>query len=267
MATASFLSNKYWILRHGKSIPNEKGLIVSSIENGILPEYQLAPEGVEQAQLAGEQFLKELKENSTSLENVRICYSPFSRTIHTAKVAASVLNLSFEGPQCKMMEDLRERSFGPSFELLSHDKKFGLLMRKIHSSGLKVEKALKMLLQGLPKQFFKLSPYFKGVRSWWSAMGIPFRFFRRSSDQPPSKKMDRLLMIWNQHYKPSLPKLFSRSIGNLHSSPESFDLSFEFQYLVAGLIEEDYFNNFPLSSSSKENPTAIADGRNTKCSF
>ncbi|XP_004140403.1 uncharacterized protein LOC101220672 isoform X1 [Cucumis sativus] len=122
MATASFLRNRYWILRHGKSIPNEKGLIVSSTENGILPEYQLAPEGVEQARLAGVQFLKELKENSILLENVRICYSPFSRTIHTAKVAASVLNLPFEGPQCKMIENLRERYFGPSFELLSHDK-------------------------------------------------------------------------------------------------------------------------------------------------
>ncbi|KAA0035985.1 metal-independent phosphoserine phosphatase [Cucumis melo var. makuwa] len=145
MATASFLRNRYWILRHGKSIPNEKGLIVSSIvcdygpfsslsthlfysllvvwiENGILPEYQLDPEGVEQARLAGIQFLKELKENSILLENVRICYSPFSRTIHTAKVAASVLNLPFEDPQCKMIENLRERYFGPSFELSSHEK-------------------------------------------------------------------------------------------------------------------------------------------------
>lgn len=31
MPTASFLRNRYWVLRHGKSIPNEKGLIVSSI--------------------------------------------------------------------------------------------------------------------------------------------------------------------------------------------------------------------------------------------
>ncbi|KAG7035002.1 hypothetical protein SDJN02_01795, partial [Cucurbita argyrosperma subsp. argyrosperma] len=160
MATAPFLRNKYWILRHGKSIPNEKGLIVSSIENGTLPEYQLASEGVGQAQLAGEQFLKELKENSIPLENVRICYSPFSRTIHTAKVAASALNLPFENPQCKMMKDLRERYFGPSFELLSHDKKSGLLMRKIHSSGLKVEKALKIcavlvVSHGDPLQIFQ----------------------------------------------------------------------------------------------------------------
>ncbi|XWS67629.1 hypothetical protein CRYUN_Cryun04dG0022100 [Craigia yunnanensis] len=58
MATSSFLHNRYWILRHGKSIPNEKGLIVSSLENGILLEYRLASEGVEQAQLAGKLFLK-----------------------------------------------------------------------------------------------------------------------------------------------------------------------------------------------------------------
>ncbi|KAI3947775.1 hypothetical protein MKX01_034440 [Papaver californicum] len=122
MAKFGFLGNKYWILRHGKSIPNEKGLIVSSMENGVLSEYQLADEGVNQARLAGESFQKVLKENNIPIENVRICYSPFSRTRHTAQVAASVLNVSLEGPQCKAMEELRERFFGPSFELQSHDK-------------------------------------------------------------------------------------------------------------------------------------------------
>ncbi|OMO79981.1 Histidine phosphatase superfamily, clade-1 [Corchorus capsularis] len=122
MGKSSFLRNKYWVLRHGKSIPNEKGLIVSSLENGIRSEYQLASEGVEQARLAGELFLKELKENNIPLENVRICYSPFARTRHTAEVAASVLNIPFEGPQCQVIDDLRERYFGPTFELLSHDK-------------------------------------------------------------------------------------------------------------------------------------------------
>ncbi|XP_048317762.2 uncharacterized protein LOC107427201 [Ziziphus jujuba] len=121
-ATASFLRNKYWVLRHGKSIPNERGLIVSSMENGTNPEYELASEGVNQAQLAGELFQKELKENNIPLENVRICYSPFSRTAHTAKVVASVLNIPFEGAQCKVIEDLKERYFGPTFELMSHDK-------------------------------------------------------------------------------------------------------------------------------------------------
>ncbi|XP_059461451.1 uncharacterized protein LOC132190465 isoform X1 [Corylus avellana] len=122
METTSFVRNRYWILRHGKSIPNERGLIVSSMENGTRAEFQLASEGVQQAELAGELFLKALKESNTPLENVRICYSPFSRTTHTAKVVASMLNLPFEGPQCKVMEDLRERFFGPSFELMSHDK-------------------------------------------------------------------------------------------------------------------------------------------------
>ncbi|XP_059433888.1 uncharacterized protein LOC132167012 isoform X2 [Corylus avellana] len=79
METTSFVRNRYWILRHGKSIPNERGLIVSSMENGTRAEFQLASEGVQQAELAGELFLK-------------------------------------------VMEDLRERFFGPSFELMSHDK-------------------------------------------------------------------------------------------------------------------------------------------------
>ncbi|KAG7978389.1 hypothetical protein I3843_05G080400 [Carya illinoinensis] len=90
--TTSFGRNRYWVLSHGKSIPNEKGLIVSSTANNI------------------------------PLENFRICHSPFSRTTHTSKVVASMLNLPFEGPQCKVMEDLRECFFGPSLELMSHDK-------------------------------------------------------------------------------------------------------------------------------------------------
>ncbi|CDP22053.1 unnamed protein product [Coffea canephora] len=59
-ATTSSLAlrNRYWVLRHGKSIPNAKGLIVSSPENGILEEYRLAPEGVDQARLAGRSFQK-----------------------------------------------------------------------------------------------------------------------------------------------------------------------------------------------------------------
>lgn len=31
METTSLLRNRYWVLRHGKSIPNERGLIVSSL--------------------------------------------------------------------------------------------------------------------------------------------------------------------------------------------------------------------------------------------
>ncbi|KAL1190186.1 Metal-independent phosphoserine phosphatase [Cardamine amara subsp. amara] len=118
----SFVGNRYWVLRHGKSIPNERGLIVSSMENGVLPDFQLAPDGVAQAQLAGEFFLKQLKESNIQLDKVRICYSPFSRTTHTARLVAEVLNLPFHAPHSKIIHDLRERYFGPTFELKSHDK-------------------------------------------------------------------------------------------------------------------------------------------------
>ncbi|XP_047323210.1 uncharacterized protein LOC124926923 [Impatiens glandulifera] len=122
MTPLSITRNRYWILRHGKSIPNEKGLIVSSLENGRLEEYRLATEGIDQANLAGESFRQKLLEENIELKDVRICYSPFSRTSHTAKVVASTLDIPFEGTQCKAFEDLRERYFGPSFELQSHDK-------------------------------------------------------------------------------------------------------------------------------------------------
>ncbi|CAL9063915.1 unnamed protein product [Musa banksii] len=120
--TPLFLRNSYWVLRHGKSVPNEKGLIVSSLENGTLEKFGLASEGFNQARLAGELLLKEIDEKKILLENVRICYSPFSRTTDTAKVVADVLGISFDSCQCKAMLELRERYFGPSFELLSHDK-------------------------------------------------------------------------------------------------------------------------------------------------
>ncbi|XP_049935619.1 uncharacterized protein LOC116260454 isoform X2 [Nymphaea colorata] len=98
------LRNKYWVLRHGRSVPNERGLIVSSLTHGKLPEYGLAPEGVQQAKAAGESFLMELKTNNIALENVRICYSPFARTRETAEVVASVLNIPFGSQLCKYSE-------------------------------------------------------------------------------------------------------------------------------------------------------------------
>lgn len=88
----------------------------------MLEEYQLAPEGVIQARSAGELFRKELEDASIPLENVRVCYSPFSRTAHTARTVASALNIPFDSQQCKVMEDLRERYFGPTYELQSHER-------------------------------------------------------------------------------------------------------------------------------------------------
>ncbi|KAG8083492.1 hypothetical protein GUJ93_ZPchr0015g6719 [Zizania palustris] len=92
--------NKYWILRHGRSVPNERGIIVSSLENGMKPEFGLAPQGVEQARLAGELFRKELEELGVPLDSVKICYSPFSRTMETAREVARVLDIPFYSPSC-----------------------------------------------------------------------------------------------------------------------------------------------------------------------
>ncbi|KAJ1270336.1 hypothetical protein BS78_06G046000 [Paspalum vaginatum] len=119
---AAILRNRYWILRHGRSIPNERGIIVSSLENGTKPEFGLAPQGVEQARAAGELLRKELGEMGVSVDSLKIRYSPFSRTTETARAVAGVLGIPFEGPSCQAVVGLRERYFGPSYELLSHDK-------------------------------------------------------------------------------------------------------------------------------------------------
>ncbi|CAN6234364.1 unnamed protein product [Urochloa humidicola] len=118
----AILRNKYWILRHGRSVPNERGLIVSSLENGRKPEYGLALQGFEQARAAGELLRKELEEIGVPVDSVKIRYSPFSRTTETARVVAGVLGIRFVGPSCEAVTGLRERYFGPSYELLSHDK-------------------------------------------------------------------------------------------------------------------------------------------------
>lgn len=116
------LQNKYWVLRHGRSIPNQKGLIVSSVDNGVLPEYGLATDGFLQANAAGELFLKEITTESIPIEKVRIYVSPFSRTRQTAEAVARVLNLPLDGPQIKVTEELRERYFGHRLELQSHNQ-------------------------------------------------------------------------------------------------------------------------------------------------
>ncbi|XP_047069720.1 uncharacterized protein LOC124677811 [Lolium rigidum] len=114
--------NRYWILRHGRSVPNERGIIVSSLENGTKPEFGLAPQGVEQARCAGESLCKELEELGVPVDSVKIRYSPFSRTTETARAVAAVLGVPFDGPSCKATAELRERYFGPTYELLSHEK-------------------------------------------------------------------------------------------------------------------------------------------------
>nr|CAB3483969.1 unnamed protein product [Digitaria exilis] len=100
----AILRNKYWILRHGRSVPNERGLIVSSLENGTKPEFGLASQGFEQARAAGQLLRKELEEMGVPVDSVKIRYSPFSRTTETAREVAVVLGIPFEGPSCEYAE-------------------------------------------------------------------------------------------------------------------------------------------------------------------
>lgn len=60
-----------------------------------------------------------------------------------------------------MMEDLRERYFGPIFELFSHDKypEIGHWMIKNHSCNRKVERVLKMLLLALESNILENSSF------------------------------------------------------------------------------------------------------------
>ncbi|KAG0601316.1 hypothetical protein M758_11G101400 [Ceratodon purpureus] len=116
------LKNRYWVLRHGRSVPNESGLIVSHMNNGVLPIYGLAPSGLLQAEGAGELFLKELEVAGIPLDHVRIFASPFRRTLETAEAVVSTMStVAHAKPAIKYLEGLRERYFGPPLELQSHE--------------------------------------------------------------------------------------------------------------------------------------------------
>lgn len=116
------LKNRYWVLRHGRSRANESNLIVSDLANGRLPEYGLSSLGLQQAAIAGEKFSKALEENNIPLSNVRVFASPFSRTQQTAQAVVSALHWELNDYRFQTAEGLRERYYGPSMELGSHDQ-------------------------------------------------------------------------------------------------------------------------------------------------
>jgi len=51
---------RLYVLRHGRSLANERGVICARIENGVKPEFSLAPLGREQAAMAGRQLKQEV---------------------------------------------------------------------------------------------------------------------------------------------------------------------------------------------------------------
>ncbi|CAI7771926.1 unnamed protein product [Closterium sp. NIES-54] len=91
------LRNRYVLLRHGRSLANERGLIVSSLVNGVAADYGLAAEGRQQAQRAGRQLKELLEQRGVAGRDVVVFASPFSRTQQTAALAAAELGIDVLG--------------------------------------------------------------------------------------------------------------------------------------------------------------------------
>jgi broad specificity phosphatase PhoE len=94
------LRNRYFAMRHGQSLANERRLIISHPENGVLQKYGLSETGRRQAAVAAE--------NSGFSRDVRIYSSDFSRALQTAEIVRSEVGAG--GVVVTAL--LRERYFG-----------------------------------------------------------------------------------------------------------------------------------------------------------
>lgn len=94
------LKNRYFVMRHGRSLANEQDIIVSWPENGVLSEYGLSEEGRSQVEAVA---------NDCDLSrNILIYSSDFSRACQTAEIVRESLGAR---PVTKT-QLLRERNFG-----------------------------------------------------------------------------------------------------------------------------------------------------------
>lgn len=97
---AGGLRNRYFVLRHGQSVANVRGLIVSSPSVGI-PDYGLTSHGCEEVRRSVDTSHHEI----TGL--CGIYASDFRRTRETAEIASELLSAPVT-----LTEQLRERCFG-----------------------------------------------------------------------------------------------------------------------------------------------------------
>lgn len=102
------LNNQYFIMRHGQSLANEQGIIVSDPANGVLEEYGLGVVGRQQA--------KESAQNSGLNQDTLIYTSDFSRAYQTAEIVRQVIGAN----NVVVATQLRERYFG-DWEKTAHD--------------------------------------------------------------------------------------------------------------------------------------------------
>lgn len=95
-------------MRHGRSLANEAGLIISSPADGALVKYGLSEVGRGQTAVAAQ--------NSPLNSKVLIYSSDFSRARQTAEIVRQIINAD----RVAITEALRERYFG-DWDKTSHD--------------------------------------------------------------------------------------------------------------------------------------------------
>lgn len=110
LLTLNHLTNRYLIIRHGQSLANQQGIIVSIPEHGI-GAYGLSDLGKQQVQ-------RSLSEHQDLSGISLIISSDFKRTYETAQIAHTLV--TSEVPEIIIDTSLRERNFG-EFELSSHE--------------------------------------------------------------------------------------------------------------------------------------------------
>jgi probable phosphoglycerate mutase len=94
------LNNRYFAMRHGQSLANEQGLIISDPASGLLAEYGLSETGKKQVRAAAER---------ADLPRTTLIFSSdFSRVQQTAEITREV----FDADTIKLTPLLRERYFG-----------------------------------------------------------------------------------------------------------------------------------------------------------
>ncbi|MFA7682355.1 MAG: histidine phosphatase family protein [Candidatus Peribacteraceae bacterium] len=100
------LSNRYYALRHGQSVPNAQNLIMSDPQEGRKPEYGLTAQGRKQILLS---LQTALQQHTFDDQTILIVSSPLSRALESALIAKDILKPLSD---IQIEEGLRERFFG-----------------------------------------------------------------------------------------------------------------------------------------------------------
>jgi len=98
------LKNNYFAMRHGQSMANVDGLVVSHPDIGV-SRYGLSPLGRQQVLTSAQEFLRSCGDTS----KIRIISSDFLRARQTAEILAATLRCA---SPVEMSASLRERFFG-----------------------------------------------------------------------------------------------------------------------------------------------------------